>query len=483
MSSDASRSRAAVLVPGDRPQLFVDDVVLQSVQGGHVRMHHPQPADVVIEHDQPWEGDACNFHTVFRDGDQYRMFYRGAKFNERFRCDASVFATALSNDGLHWHRPMLGLHAFQGSTHNNIIWTGLDGYAHDFSPFRDDNPAAPPHARYKTANRGKSTDGNYGLYAWQSPDGLHWSLMQPAPVITGMLLDTQNITFWDAQLGRYRAYVRDFRQGDIPAGDDKNGLWRDIRTATSTDFLHWDEPRLLEYGPRNDSIHMYTNQVHPYPRDPGLYIGFPARYIDRGPSPSFDHLPDADLRRRRGAVRPRLGTAVTDTLIMFSRDGVRFHRWTQAFLRPGHDRWNYGDNYLAWQLVQTGDREFSLYATENYMTGRATRLRRFTLRVDGFFSVQSDTDTCVAVTRPLICAGEFLGLNFATSGAGFVQVQALEPESEQPLEHANSGPLLGDDIDRPVHLPGLRTRIGQPIRLRFSLLDADLFSFRFQSHD
>ena len=31
--------------------------------------------------DRPWEGNGLNYVTVFRDGDLYKMYYRGADYD------------------------------------------------------------------------------------------------------------------------------------------------------------------------------------------------------------------------------------------------------------------------------------------------------------------------------------------------------------------------------------------------------------------
>ena len=94
----------------------------------------------------------------------------------------------------------------------------------------------------------------------------------------------------------------------------------------------------------------------------------------------------------------RYGTALTDGLFMSSRDGKVFHRWGEAFIRPGlryTDNWVYGDNYQNWGLIETesdlpgAPDEISIYATEHYWRGAYTNLRRFILRVDGFVSVKA----------------------------------------------------------------------------------------------
>ena len=67
-------------------------------------------------------------------------------------------------------------------------------------------------------------------------------------------------------------------------------------------------------------------------------------------------LPEREHRELRSAASPRYGTALTEGLLMASRDGVHFKRWNEAFLRPGVERpgaWNYGQQYIAWHVVET----------------------------------------------------------------------------------------------------------------------------------
>ncbi len=53
----------------------------------------------------------------------------------------------------------------------------------------------------------------WSLRSFQSPDGIHWSLISDAPVITDGAFDSQNLAFWDAARGEYRAYWRIFNGG------------------------------------------------------------------------------------------------------------------------------------------------------------------------------------------------------------------------------------------------------------------------------
>src|SRR5690606_27927693 len=103
---------------------------------------------------------------------------------------------------------------------------------HNFTPFKDENPDCAADAKYKAL---ASAGG--GLKAFKSADGIHWSLMSDKPVITKGAFDSQNLAFWHPLERRYLDFHRTFT----------NGV-RDIMTCSSTDFLNWTEPVLLQYG-------------------------------------------------------------------------------------------------------------------------------------------------------------------------------------------------------------------------------------------
>ena len=71
---------------GSRRELFVDDFLIERLSGqAELRLHHPVPREVVFTADRPWEGNLMFHVTVFRDGDIYRMYYRGWHYDERAR--------------------------------------------------------------------------------------------------------------------------------------------------------------------------------------------------------------------------------------------------------------------------------------------------------------------------------------------------------------------------------------------------------------
>jgi len=234
--------------------------------------------------------------------------------------------------------------------------------------------------------------------------------------------------------------------------------------------------------------HLYTNQIKPYHRAPHIFIGFPTRYVERGWSDSMRALPELEHREMRAKASLRYGTAITEGLLMASRDGVKFKRWNDAFLRPGIERpgtWNYGHQYIAWHVVETkspldgAPNELSLYAGESYWTGTSSELRRYTLRLDGFVSVSAPMTGGELITKPLTFTGSKLALNFATSADGDIRVE-IQDVSGKPLPGFaldDCKPIFGDSVDRSVI--DVSSLAGKTVRLRFVLRDADLYALRF----
>lgn len=62
---------------GDRLELFVDDWLIERMSGVELRLHAPVPREVVFRFDAPWEGPESGYVTILKDGDVYRMYYRG----------------------------------------------------------------------------------------------------------------------------------------------------------------------------------------------------------------------------------------------------------------------------------------------------------------------------------------------------------------------------------------------------------------------
>ena len=489
---------------GNHRELFIDDALIAKLSGGaEQRMHQPQPREIAIKHDEVWEGTGCGYHTIFQDGDLYRMYYKGFDISvetgkvvcedieHRFTCYAE------SDDGINWRKPELGLVEFEGSKANNIsVGSGPNGplnvdAAHT-AIFKDTNPAATKDALYKGIFRSNEPRG---LNAMKSPDGINWTPMADAPVITDGAFDSQNLAFWDDHRGEYRAYWRAFEKPAVPVPHSHPDGVRSIRTATSPDMINWSKAEDLTYDDGDTRpMELYVNQIKNYHRAPHLMIGFPAHYFERPWGSSLRALPDREHRELRSTAQDRYGTAISNSLLICSRNAVDFKRWPEAFLAPGPERtgtWNYGHQYMAWHIVETassfapdGPNELSLYGVENYWLGKGSNLRRYTLRLDGFVSIKAPWNGGECLTQPITFEGEELRLNFATSAAGEIRVE-LQSEDGAPLPGFaldDCDPIFGDAVDRAVvwkDNPNLAQHAGKTVRLRFSLRDADLYAYRF----
>lgn len=478
---------------GSRRELLVDRYLIDRFAGkAELRLHSPTPREIAMTFDQPWEGNASGYPTVIQDGDIYRMYYRGHRYvvdNPPLRqAQAEVVCYAESRDGIRWVKPNLGLFDWpatrdnSGSRKNNIIWRG-GPETHNFAPFKDTNPACPPEQRYKAIG---GTVTSKGLLTFKSADGIRWSKLSAKPVVSKGAFDSHNTAFWDAERGRYVMYVRYFSDGEF------KGL-RSIGVCYSKDFETWSDPVGLAY-PHSPPQQMYTNQIAPYYRAPHMLFGFPTRYVARPLTKHVQNLDPVALRRRLLAADQRVGTDLTDGVFMSSRDGQTFDRWNEAFLRPGpqaEGRWIYGDNYQSYGLFETKSskpdlpNEISLHFNEGSWRDAEHRLRRYTIRLDGFVSLHAPLTGGEVTTKPITFAGKHLFLNYATSAAGSVRVE-IQDAAGTPIPGftlTDAETMYGDATEQKVAWnvgADVSRLVGTTVRLRFELKDADLFSFRFQ---
>ena len=127
-----------------------------------------------------------------------------------------------------------------------------------------------------------------------------------------------------------------------------------------------------------------------------------------------------------------------------------------------------------------------MYASESYWTNPGSELRRYTLRLDGFVSVNAPMSGGELVTKPVKFAGSELRLNFASSAAGgiLVELQDAAGKALPGYGRDDCQVVFGDDTDRLVTWKqgaDLSKLQSLPVRLRFEMRDADLYAFRFHA--
>ena len=448
---------------GSRLELFVDQYLVEKMENVEFRLHHPHKAPLP---ESPLIG---NYATVIKDGDLYRGYYRGEDPGYTGKKNYSghpgeVTCYAESHDGHEWTQPSLGLYEVNGTRKNNVILAGKPPFSHNFSPFLDTRGGVPANERFKALAGHPGYDrktGAGGLHAFVSADGRVWEEMTDAAVIPydpawSHAFDSQNVSFWSEAEQQYVCY---FRTWETP-----HGKLRTVSRTTSEDYVNWS--KAVPMHPNVPGEHLYTSQTHPYFRAPHLYVALPTRYVAG--------------RVGADSTDPMLGS--TDVLFMTTRAGTTSYDrlFTEAYIRPGLDRsrWGSRSNYVALNVVPTGNAEMSIYhAISGY---------RYVLRTDGFVSVHAGPEKGELFTRPLIFEGGELIVNYSTSAVGSICVE-LQHTDGSPIpgfEQSNAKIHVGDTINGRIVWqgdPDLAAWAGKPVRLRFVMTECGLYSFRFQS--
>lgn len=442
---------------GSRRELFVDRYLVGELKGTTLKLHTPQLM-LPVAPPRPHG----HYATVLRAADKFQFYYRGDTTPgnhwkngwEQYH-EGEVTLYAESTDGINWTLPKLGIYDDHPTfPAGNVVLMNEFLVTHNFTPFLDTRPGVPEAERYKGLGglayqphkehlEVRSRRGPGGLKAFTSPDGIHWKKLRDEPVVPeewGKYFDSQNYAFWSDSEQAYVCYFRRFIKG-----------YRGIARTTSQDFVTWTPFVEMEVNLPNE--HLYTPCTQPYYRAPQIYIALPTRFM-----------------ANRGAA--------TDILLMSTRGGAHFDReFTQSFIRPGIGSagWANRANYSAIGIHQTSPTEMSLFLTGG---------RRYTLRIDGFVSVNAPLETGEFVTKLLKFSGRELEINYSTSAAGEmrVEIQDAAGAAIPGFTRDDCEPIYGDHIARVVKWKGgsdIHALAGKPIRLRFEMSDADLFSLKF----
>lgn len=471
-------------------EFFWDDYLIDTEKTtAQHQLMHPQRLDQCFTFDQGNEPVSIAYPCIVKDPTGYKMYYLTRHAGDPM--PPSYEAVLESSDGLHWTRPHLNIFDHPELTQNNVVVNDIyDGLC----VFYDTNPNCAPNEKYKAVGQMLRKDGdNYirELHSRTSADGYHFT---EARLITDKgSFDSLNTVFWKD--GRYVCYMRHIR-----SAHNGQGMVRDVSVIYSEDFQTWTDPKPLTYRDSED-YQMYTNNIFPYDRGPQRLIGLPLRYVERSAwTLNCEELGSHAIKRdAMERSSPRVGIAVTDSLFMTSRNGEDWTRYTSAFMEPeleDEHNWIYGDTELAYQLIDSGGNNYYLYTTDYTLTqNHPKKLARYEIRKDGFACMTAGAAQQEILTKPLTFTGRTLHLNVQTTAAGSVYVEVLTP-AEEPLTPP-SVEIYGNSIDRPVHFVAacdtamaqnpddntteidLSAYAGQPVRLRFKLREAKLYSMWF----
>lgn len=444
---------------GSRREMFVDRLIVDELRGTSLKLHTPQ----LLPSISPPRPHG-HYATVLKSEDKFQFYYRGdTKPGNHWKNgweqyhEGEVTLYAESNNGIDWTLPKLGIYEDHPTfPDGNVVLMNEFLVTHNFTPFIDTRPGVPVEEKYKALGglayqphkehlEVRSRRGPGGLKAFTSPDGIRWKKLRDEPVVPeewGKYFDSQNYAFWSEPEQAYVCYFRRFIKG-----------YRGIARTSSKDFINWTP--FVEMNANLPNEHLYTPCTQPYYRAPHIYIALPTRFM-----------------AKRGAA--------TDILMMSTRGGDRFDReFTQSFIRPGVGAagWANRANYAAIGIHQTSSTEMSLFLTGG---------RRYALRIDGFVSVNAPLETSEFTTRPLKFSGSKLEINYSTSAAGQmrVEIQNSDGMAIPGFTLDECEPIYGDHIARIIQWKNgsdVSDRSGKPIRLRFEMSDADLYSLKFNS--
>ncbi|MDA0348623.1 MAG: exo-alpha-sialidase [Verrucomicrobia bacterium] len=455
-----------VISIGSRRELFVDGFLIDKLENVRQEMHRPDREGVAFYFDKPWEGNWSAYPTVIKDGEIYRMYYRGLPaVGDKMH---AVTCYAESSDGITWTKPNLGLYEVMGTRDNNVILMEKEVWSHNFSPFLDSRPGVPKSERFKAI----ASEKKDGLVSFASADGIHWKRWKDGFFFTDGMFDSHNVAFWSTSEKQYVCYFRTW------TGTEYSGF-RTIARTTSKDFIHWEPKEEMTYG-NTPQEHLYTNGTHPYIRAPHIYIALAKRFF-----------PDKAALSKDVAAKlvdnPDYGKASSDSIFMSTRGGNRYdRRFMEAFIRPGEtlEDWVARDNTPALGVIQGNDRQLFMYRMSHYGQD-SSHMTRYSLRLDGFASLSAPYQGGEITTKPFTFSGEALTINYASSAAGEIRVE-IQDQNGQPIPGftlSDCLPIFGDEIERTVqwdNTPSLSNLAEKPVRLRFFLKDADLFAIRFK---
>lgn len=517
---------------GHRKQLLLDETFFAARSGVELNVHSPVDRGVAIKADRPWESaSACNWCVVVPDGKlgHVKMYYEAYRalpgktkgwpnFDRRMCC-------AISNDGIHWEKPDLGIYDFEGSRDNNIVFMGEEGaesadgiassvggraYDQMGSVVIDENDV--PERRYKMLFCGSECK----MRAATSPDGLRWTVSNNWKPVSRQGADSGNIFFWDDSVGKWVGY---FRMWDST---------RRISRIETDDWTAWPRRTVENVVLGPDELDSYDRFLDAPCFRPGEFIDNKIdgrRYDPDGPRERFvwctDNLEQVDgmdfynqpVTKYRYADRVYVmpftifchRPNLQEIHLAVSRDGIHWERPgdRQPWIRPPVDEF-VGIMYCGPGVVRDGPRLYHYHSSipEWHGWGKPGQyeiapppqqfggsVHRVELRLDGYVSADAGNLEGGFVTPPLVFEGSRLELNLDTGASGWVEVELLRVHGD-PVRGYRIPGFGREDCDAIVCNETCRTvtwcgnsdvssLAGKPIRMHVRMRNARLYAFEF----
>lgn len=432
-------------------QLFVDDFLIAETnlrRTFHTATYHQ--ATPVLRPDKPWENTPPNpCAMVFSDGVWYdpqdrlfKMWYMGGYVR------STCYAT--SKDGIRWEKPLLDV---QKGT--NIVHAG----GRDSTTVWLDQEEKDPDRRYKLFRSHRAKPG-WALSLHFSKDGIHWT----DAGLSGPCGDRTTV-FWNPFR---KLWVYGIRSGALTRSRD-----------------YWENAAVLE------GAKWKAGQPHPW-------VGADRLDSKRDDLKIQPQLYNLDCVAYESVLlglfsiwrgQPKDRAKPNEVCAGFSREGFWWHRPDRRAFLPvseKHGDWNWGNVQSAGGCcLVVGDK---LYF---YVSGRAgvkgsmasgvSTTGLGVLRRDGFASMDAGSKEGTLTTRPVRFKGKHLFVNL-DAAKGELRVEVLDEKSKviEPFGRGSAGAMDGDHTLRGVGWEAandLSALTGKPVRFRFYLKNARLYSF------
>ena len=507
-------------------QLFIDDRVVDRMEGVTRVVNQPEkhPANPLVKLDRPWEGvfQVGGWGSVIYDTSEglFKMWYCAYP-----KPEGGIMCYAFSKDGILWEKPDLGIAERNGSTANNVV-PNLRSLSTIFSP---DDP--DPNKRFKAFN---------GFQGTFSSDGLHWNTLG-SERIPGPVAGDGVITFcFDPLTDQYVAAAKVVtgstprQRRSVAIALSKDFLtWSEPEVVLEPDARddELDRERIAAMrdevaymGPAEWQIAQFYGMI-PFPYE-GMYIGM-LQVLDVAAPHPVTSTNEAEFLVGGGGE-----DGLCHIQLASSRDVVHWNRVAdrQVFLPQGPpSAWDAGVVYTYCPPIVVGDELWIYYTSEGvshcspWYRVSDKRLTRASdagesaaaewyrespeetpvvyrigtkgptggvglarLRLDGWVSIDAGPAGGTLTTKPIVFEDKAkrLVINAHALEGGWIVVEILD-ESGKTLSGFGKDDCCAFQHDALRHVvvwdgrSDVSQLAGKPIRLRFHLRNARLYSFVF----
>lgn len=462
-------------------QLFVDDFLIE-----HTTLHRSFHTPRLYEHNPILKPEtslemnngicpvACPFHDgVFYDPkDQlFRMWYHAGWFDG--------IGYAISQDGLHWERPMLDV-----EPGTNRVLAAREGHKRDGVGVWLDHDAADPRQRWKMFAYFRTPEWEGGE-VYTSPDGIHWS----EPTRTGPCGD--NTTFFynpfrkmwvysirgqDAHISHYSRY-----HGQQDPQTYRFRCYREHR-----DFIEgarWDEKDVFFWIGADE-----LDLPHPL-------MGYQTQLYNVI-AVAYESVMLGLFQILQGPPNPVCEKGgfpkITEIMVGFSRDGFHWDRTNRhPFIASSQKEGTWNRAYLhsaGGSCLIVGDELYFYFGAWSGLSpklgghmyaGGSTGLAL--LRRDGFASMDAGTSPGSLTTRLVTFKGKYLFVNTNTKD-GELRVEILDHTDQVivPFSSNNCNSICTNKTMQMItwqNVEDVSSLIDKPVKFKFDLTNGQLYSF------